>query len=244
MDLSAIVPEAKPVNIFLPCRAGSKRVPGKNTRPFAGMEGGLTELKLRQLAQCETLDSVVLSTDDDRVIEIAEGLRSHFSFPLKVVPRPKELAISDSLDRFLAYVPTIMPAGGVFWTHVTSPFFDAMQVDEAVRLYRECRAEGTHDSLMGVSRIQTFLWNDSGCISHDRGKVKWPQTQDLEPIYEVNSSVFIIDREEMVRREDRIGDQPYLMEVDKLPSYDIDWEEDFEIAEKIYSSFYSRQAVE
>ena len=36
-----------PVHVFLPCRAGSQRVPGKNTRPFGDLPGGLTELKLR-----------------------------------------------------------------------------------------------------------------------------------------------------------------------------------------------------
>ena len=37
------------VVVFLPCRAGSTRVPEKNTRPFAGHGGGLLGVKLDQL---------------------------------------------------------------------------------------------------------------------------------------------------------------------------------------------------
>lgn len=231
-----------PVHVFLPCRAGSQRVPGKNTRPFGDLPGGLTELKLRQLARSREIASVTVSTDDARVIEIAEGLRPLFDRPLNVIPRPEELAISDSLDRFVSYVPTIIPEGGLLWTHVTSPFFGPEELDRAVTLYREHVLEGAFDSLMGVSRIQNFLWDENGCISHDRAAVKWPQTQDLKPIYEVNSSVFLIDRDEMARRQDRTGDTPYLMDVQKLAAYDVDWPDDFEIAERIYTAFFARKA--
>jgi CMP-N-acetylneuraminic acid synthetase len=206
----------QPVYVMLPCRAGSQRIPEKNTRPFDNLAGGLLELKLRQLAGSKNIEGVVVSTDDAKVIEIAEDLRSLFGTALNVIPRPHELAISDSLDTFVSYVPTIMPKGVVFWTHVTSPFFGSQEIDLAVDMYRREVELGENDSLMGVTRIQTFLWNDQGCISHDRAQVKWPQTQDLKAIYEVNSSVFMIKRDEMARRLDRIGEKPFLMKMEKL----------------------------
>lgn len=226
---------AQPVHVLLPCRAGSQRIPGKNTRRFNELEGGLLELKLRQLAGAHNVASVVVSTDDDKVIEIAEDLRPLFGSSLQVIDRPRELAISDSLDAFVSYVPTIMPAGVVLWTHVTSPFFGSTEIDLAIDLYKREVELGDFDSLMGVTRIQTFLWNDKGCISHDRSEVKWPQTQDLEPIYEVNSSVFMIEREEMTQRLDRIGEKPFLMKMERLAAFDVDWPDDFLIAEKIHS---------
>jgi len=222
-----------PVHVFLPCRGGSQRVPNKNTRSFAGIEGGLLAVKLRQLAEAEEIASVTVNTDDPDVIRIAEKMRPAFRIDLHISERPPALAAAGTLDDFVSYVPTIMPQGVVLWTHVTSPFFDGAEIDRSVLSYR-CEVEsGAYDSLMGVSRIQTFLWNEKGCISHDREAVKWPQTQDLEPIFEVNSSVFMIERDEMMRRCDRIGGRPFLMEVAKVPSIDIDWPEDFELAEKL-----------
>ena len=43
---------------FLPCRKGSERVKEKNTRSFAGIEGGLTKIKLDQLIACPEIDEI------------------------------------------------------------------------------------------------------------------------------------------------------------------------------------------
>ncbi len=218
----------RPMNVLLPCRAGSQRVPRKNTRALPGYPGGLLELKLRQLAAAGTVSNVVLSTDDPECIRIAEDHRDLLGARLHVVPRPGEFAVSGDLDAFVRYVAAIMPPGDVAWMHVTSPFFDAPEIDRAVLAYRRAIERGDCDSLMGVTRLQTFLWGSSGCISHDRAKVKWPQTQDLEPVWEVNSTIFIIERALMARYEDRIGDVPLLHEVDRHHAFDIDWPDDFE----------------
>ena len=53
------------IAFFLPTRKGSERVKNKNTRPFAGIEGGLIENKIRQLLCCEKIDEIILSTNDE-----------------------------------------------------------------------------------------------------------------------------------------------------------------------------------
>ena len=223
-----------PVHVVLPCRAGSQRILNKNTREFAGNPDGLLGVKLDQLAKCKNVASVVVTTDDPLVMEITQKYQSAFSIPVHVIPRPAALAASGNLDDFVAYVPTIVDPGVVCWTHVTSPFFGSQDLDDAIAAYWREVTNGAFDSLMGVTRIQTFLWNHEGqCISHDRAAVKWPQTQDLDPIYEVNSSVFMIEREAMIAKTDRIGDKPYLLETNSLASFDIDWPENFEMAEKL-----------
>ena len=55
---------------FLPCRAGSQRVPHKNTRRFGDHEDGLVGIKLEQLVACESIDEIVLSTNDEAVLAI------------------------------------------------------------------------------------------------------------------------------------------------------------------------------
>jgi CMP-N-acetylneuraminic acid synthetase len=219
------------VNVFVPCRAGSQRVPGKNTRPIGPWQGGLIELKLRQLADVPSVSSVVVSTDDPVVDETARRIAGECDKEIQVIGRPPELAIADSLDDFLAWVPTIMPEGVTAWTHVTSPFFDADWMSRAITAYETEVINGPFDSLMAVTALRTFLWSKTGCVSHDRSQIKWPQTQDLEPLYEVNSALFMIDNAEMLRRADRIGDAPFLFETTDRAGFDIDWPEDFQMAE-------------
>ena len=46
------------VNVFLPMRAGSERVPNKNTKTFSGIQGGLCKIKLEQLINCNLIDTI------------------------------------------------------------------------------------------------------------------------------------------------------------------------------------------
>ena len=62
------------VAFFLPIRKGSQRVKNKNTRTFAGIEGGLVRLKLEQLLKSNRIDQVILSTNDELSMDIAKDL--------------------------------------------------------------------------------------------------------------------------------------------------------------------------
>lgn len=221
------------ITAFLPCRAGSERVPHKNTRTFAGIEGGLVRLKLQQLIDCPSINSIVLSTNDSEIFKIAESFNSQ-----KIVldKRPEYLATSStSTDDLVKYVPTIIKEGHVLWTHVTSPFLTEETYETAISKYKEELEAGSYDSLMSVSPLKTFIWNKQGAVNYDRQKEKWPRTQTIEPLYEINSGIFINSVELYNRLSDRIGNNPYLFENDGISSFDIDWEDDFFIAEAIFS---------
>lgn len=225
---------AKPVIAFLPCRKGSQRVIEKNTRPFAGIQGGLLQVKLQQLADTQGIDEVVVSTNDPKVFDYAAQFAKGQTKRFTVLERPDELGSSTtSTDDVIRYVPSIIPTGVVLWTHVTSPFVTAAIYDRAIGEYWQRTADGTHDSLMGVTALRTFIWNQNGPVNYDRAIEKWPRTQTLAPAYEVNSSMFMIDAEQMRNMADRIGAKPYLFEIEHRDAFDIDWEEDFYLAEQL-----------
>lgn len=221
------------ISVFLPCRAGSERVPHKNTRTFAGIEGGLLKIKLQQLIACNAIDTIVLSTNDEEVIQLAETLSSD---KIKIDRRPEHLATSStSTDDLVKYVPTIISEGAVLWTHVTSPFIDGKIYEEAINVYKDALSKGENDSLMSVTALRTFIWNKEGAVNYDRNKEKWPRTQTIEPLYEINSGIFLADIDIYRNLQDRIGQKPFLFENNDIDSFDIDWEEDFFIAEAIYN---------
>ena len=64
------------IAFFLPTRKGSERVKNKNTRPFAGMDGGLIENKIRQLLGTKLIDEIILSTNDEKCMEVAQKYAS------------------------------------------------------------------------------------------------------------------------------------------------------------------------
>ena len=64
------------INVFLPMRLGSERVPKKNTKTFSGIQGGLCRIKLEQLIECNLMNSILVSTNDPEVVKITNSLNS------------------------------------------------------------------------------------------------------------------------------------------------------------------------
>ena len=219
---------------FLPTRKGSERVKNKNTRPFAGIEGGLMENKIRQLIATKNLDEIILSTNDENCMEIASKYTSDSR--VRIVPRPDELCLSSTnLQDLICYVPTITTAEHILWGHVTTPIAGAKQYDEGISYYYSKLADG-YDSLVGVTELKNFLLNKEGKLVNNTTPIPWPRTQDLEPLYEINHTMFIAKREVYEQQKNRIGGKPLLFIMDKIHSFDIDWEEDFALTEIIYSN--------
>ena len=222
----------KKVTAFLPCRKGSERIPKKNVRPFAGEIDGLLKIKLLQLLKVESINKIVVSTNDDEVIEIVQKLKTS-----KIVldKRPEYLALSStSTDSLIEYVPNIIQDDHILWTHVTSPLMTSESYEMAIRSYFESLEKGENDSLMSVNSIKNFLWNEHRPINYNRGKEKWPRTQTLNNLYEVNSAIFICSREIYLQSNDRIGSSPLLYELSKIEGVDIDWPDDFAFAQFLY----------
>ena len=221
---------SKEINVFLPMRAGSERIPRKNTKKFSGIDGGLCSIKINQLLQCKSINYIFVSTNDQNVIDIANSFESR---KIRIIKRPDELSSSStSTDDLINYVPEIMPDGHILWTHVTSPFIGPDIYDKIIKTYFNNLKK--YDSLMTVTKIQKFIWNDTQPINYDRSIEKWPRTQTLEPLWEINSGVFITTRKIYKKHMDRVGVRPYLFELSGDLAFDIDWMSDFTTAEEIY----------
>lgn len=224
------------IAVFLPTRKGSERVKNKNTRKFAQFEGGLLELKLRQLQDLK-VDEVILSTNDEESIRVAESYKHGFK-NLVIKPRPDHLAESSTkLTDLISYVPRITRCEHILWTHVTSPMVDNEIYTDSIQKYEKALKNG-YDSLMSVIPFQNFLWSKhTNDLINRKGDLRWPRTQDLEKLFEINSAIFITPRNIYENNYDRVGVNPFLYEMNKLNSLDVDWEEDFKIAEAVYEKF-------
>ncbi len=225
------------LTIFIPVRKGSERVSEKNTRNFAGIEGGLLELKLNQLKNFDLADEIIVSTNDEKCWKIASGFQSQIK-NLKLVERPQALGNSETkLSDLISHVAEITSSEEILWTHVTSPFFDSEKYSAAIKKYHEVKKSG-YDSLISGREYHEFLLDKpSGKIVNNRTEFSWPRTQDLADWFEINSAVFIASREDYLKGS-RTGKNPFLMEFDKISSMDIDDEEDYKIAEAVYERIY------
>ena len=168
-------------------RAGSERILHKNTKTFAEIQGGLCKIKLEQLIKCDQVANIFVSIDDPKVIAISRSLNSK---KIKIIKRPRELTLSSTTcDQLIKHVPEIMPDGYILWTHVTPPFVNSDIYDQLIKTYLDQLDK--FDSLMAVTKLQKFLWNRSEPLNDNQKKGKWPRTQTLAPLWEVNSGGFL-----------------------------------------------------
>ena len=223
------------ISVFLPVRSGSERVKNKNTRPFAKFSSGLLELKIKQLIDVEELFEIVISTNCPNCISIIKSLKE-FDKRIVLDIRPDELCSSDtSLLDLVNYVPRICKGDHILWTHVTSPFVNSVDYSSIIGIYKDKIANKSCDSLMTVKSIRNFIWSkELNDLINRNNLEKWPRTQDLKIYYEIDSAVFLAPINIYRAENDRIGREPFLYELSGNKSFDIDWEDDFRLAEIMY----------
>ncbi len=214
---------------LVPMRHHSKRVPGKNYRSLAGCP--LYHHIVNTLLTCPHIAEVVIDTDSQN---IRDDVLQHFS-QVHLLERPEHLrAGTVSMNEVLLHDVSQLEADYYLQTHSTNPLLRTETISRAIQLFLDNRS--TYDSLFSTTKLQVRLWdNQTRPVNHDPEILL--RTQDLPPIYEENSCLYIFSEETLVKRQNRIGKRPLLFEIDRLEAWDIDEELDFEIAEYLYLKY-------
>lgn len=204
---------------IMPIKLNNERCPGKNTRILGSKP--LLAHELDNLKKTGLCDSINVYCSDDAVVPfIPEGV--HF------VKRPEflDLPTSNFNQIFNNFMNTV-DADIYVYAHATAPFITAdtmIQCIEAVK-------SGEYDSAFCASKIHTFLWKNGEPLNFDASNL--PRTQDLEPIYQETSGVYVFTKDVYLKYGRRIGMRPFIKEVSFKETVDIDNPEDFDLAEAL-----------
>jgi len=208
---------------LVPMRHHSQRVPGKNYRPLAGKP--LYQHIIATLLSVPEISTVVVDTDSEPVMD---GLRRDFP-QVVILPRPEHLCPdSIPMNEILLYDTSKVQADYYLQTHCTNPLLRRETISKAVQAF--LADYPAHDSLFSVTRLQTRLYDQYGhSLNHDPNILL--QTQNLPPVYEENSCIYIFTRENLERRRNRLGERPLMFEMNADEAWDIDEELDFAITD-------------
>lgn len=207
---------------IVPMKGHSERVPGKNLREIAGRP--LFHWILGALLEAKRIDDVLVDTDSD---EIESAVME--AFPQVAVHRRPEHLHGDfvPMHDVVAYLTRSIDHDLVLQTHSTNPLLTAETIDEALELFS---ADDGHDSLMSVTAWRSrFYFSDGRPVNHDPSELR--RTQDLLPLLEENSNIYVAPRNLIESTGRRIGSNPLLYEISAAEAVDIDEPLDFEIAE-------------
>ena len=207
---------------MVPVRAGSTRVPNKNTRKFANTS--LLELKLKVLKNVSEITQIIVSTDCNIAAQIARSQN------VKVQWRNKYFAGSQvTNDQHWLHIAQTTPGKIVFLAQVTSPLLRVSSIQKALNTFLN---SDSNDSLNSVSVEKKFLWKDMKPINYDINVT--PKSQDLPDIVSLNFAITIIHKQSMIKRKNVIGYRPSFFQLDKVEALDIDDLVDFKVAELMY----------
>lgn len=207
---------------FVPIRLNSQRVKGKNLRLLSG-EPLMCHI-LQTLLRVEAIDEVYVFCSD-------EGVRDLLPAGVRFLRRSEELDRDETLggeiyDSFTAAVEADL----YVLAHATSPFIRSETLSAALGKVRS----GAYDSAFSAEKLQTFAWYEGRPLNYSPDHI--PRTQTIEPVYIETSAFFIFPRALWRERHRRIGDRPYMAVVNRIEGLDIDYPEDFAMAEIIAAS--------
>lgn len=212
---------------LVPMRHDSERVKGKNYRLLGGRP--LYHHVVAALLESGVVDRVVIDTDSPF---IAQDAPAHFD-GVTVIPRPEELLGGEvPMNAILLHDVSQVDADLYLQTHSTNPLLRPATIAHAVKTLLDQRPD--YDSLFGVTALQVRLWWDARrAVNHDPAVLL--RTQDLPPVYEENSNLYLFDRDTLKRRGNRIGDRPILFPIERAEAWDIDEEIDWTVVEALYA---------
>ena len=212
---------------LVPMRHHSQRVPGKNFRPLAGKP--LFHHIISTLLACPEISQVVVDTDSELVMQ---GLQQNFP-AVSILERPAHLrGDAVSMNEILVYDTSQVQADYYLQTHTTNPLLRQSTISGAIHTFLDNFP--TYDSLFSVTRLQTRLYDQEGqAINHDPAILL--QTQDLPPVYEENSCIYIFTRQNLLMKRNRLGERALMFEIPASEAWDIDEEIDYEITNFLVS---------
>ncbi len=216
---------------LMPMKGISERVPNKNLKFFHNTL--LYEIVLKNLIKSDLINEIIINTDSNKIVN---DIKSKYDDLVKILMRPKNICGNYvSMNKIINY--DIQNSDGDIYiqTHATNPLLTSKTIDSALKKMIEFNSSKDFDSIFSVTKIQKRFYNsDAKPINHDPSMLV---TQNLESMYEDNSCFYIFSKKSFLENNHRIGKKPFMFELNKIESTDIDDMDDFVIAEKLYESF-------
>ena len=215
----------------IPCRKGSKRIKNKNTKKFKGKE--LYKYTLQQCLRLFVKENIIVTTDDEKIIRYCKSNKINY------IKRIKSLSLGKITSMQILYDVIHKKKFDIenfIYLQVTSPLRRDKDIINSTRQFDNEKC----NCLISVSdTLSNPLWCNSiknnSMYNFIRKKISLTQSQNLPKLYQINGSIFIT-KKKFIKKNNSFyqikNSIPFYM--DKKNSIDIDDQQDWDIAEKLY----------
>lgn len=212
---------------FIPIKANSERVPGKNFRVLNGKK--LYEYISEHVKEADVFDDVYIDTNSEEIAQYAIKMGFH------VIERKPELALNSANgnDLLVYHFESFPQYDFYFQLFATAPYLQPCTIKKC---YEQLTASEEYDSCFTATQNHGFYWLSDNPINYRPGIL--PRSQDMLPVIEETTGLYGISNESLNRYRCRIGRKPYIHIVSKFEAVDINTEEDLKVAEYVGNVVY------
>jgi len=208
----------------IPARLGSSRVERKVLQEiFPGVS--LLKNKIDQLSKILPKKKIIVNTESREIAQHVEkeGVTIHFRDPYYAD------AHKASWSELILHVVAPIEAKNIAWTPCVCPFFDEVEFLESFNNYEENVINGSYDSLVSVTSLRSYIWNNEQALNYSPNK-DCTMSQGLPSWYEVTNGNYMASKELMLSYAYVLGEKPFLDIRSQKCKIDIDTITDLKLA--------------
>jgi len=214
--------------VIIPARKNSKRIKGKNLRHLNGkpLISHSIEYALKHIDQ----KNIWVNTDDDLVIDLAK------KYKVSTYKRPSRLAKDETLTNevVIDFCQYLVREGIKFENIITLQPTNPLRSENLLETALNQLIKSKRKSLMSVSvlykKFGRIINNNYVPMNYQLGE----RHQDLETLFYENGLIYISTKEAVLEEKEYISSDLFPLVTDEIGAQiDIDYEEDFKLAELI-----------
>lgn len=213
---------------FVPARGGSERTPNKNLSNVLGLP--LFLWAANNLNRVLPKEDIYIDSDSDQILSIAKN------YGFQTIRRPDNLATNATDgNKFMLWEVSNVEAD-IYVQHLPPmPFLREATLRDGL----DAVMNKGYDSAVGVVSDYLYLW-ENGQPTYNKKSI--PNSFTLTPTVVEGMGIYITSRDSILQNETRFGDRPFLLELDRYESLDIDYPGDLDFV-KVLSRGLDKNSV-
>ena len=207
----------KKIVALMPIKMNNERLQGKNIKIL----GGKPLLR-------HQLDMILTMSDISNTYVYCSNTDIKQYLPEDVVFLKRDTSLDLPTANFSEIFESFMKkidADIYVYVHATAPYISKETAQECIAAV----SSSQYDSAFCAVKIQDFLWKDGKTMNFDAQKL--PRSQDIDIIWRETSGIYVFTKESFKKTKSRIGNRPFIKNVNFKEAIDINELEDFQLAE-------------
>lgn len=219
------------IGVSIPCKGESTRLPNKNLLSIDNRS--LVHIAVEKLLRSKCFDEIFVDTDSDQIWETVKSL------DCTRIVRPDYLATNATDGNGLMkweYDAGLKDFDVICQFNCTSPLIRSESISDAIADFMS-KELTEFDSMFTVKDARDYYWHSHvGIMRPSYDLVKIPNSFELPCMYQETHALYAIHKNVFEKLKRRIGNNPLLVKVTELESYDINTEEDFRVVQTLGES--------